>query len=255
MNEARLIQNGVVALIDGMGASSAWDATKEINPRLFVDYWSKFSEDIQESCKSDEFHQGLMAKIGVDTPALGLKARLFQDTIMIFSTEDSKYDPRRALVRLADLIMRDTSEWISDPLLPMAFRGVISHGSYWYSDFMVLGDAFLEAKKWYEQPRWLGICTTPTSTGLLDQTAGADREFQERFFLRYDVPLADNKVLPGYALPWPLHVREEDFLRYLNRWPKDPSVQEKVENTKKFFSWAKARARSTEDEPLCSGDT
>lgn len=243
-----MVQSGVIALMDGMGTSNAWEATRESNPRLFVDFWSKILLDLEGSCRSDEFHQGLMAQIGVDTPALGLKARLFQDTVVLFSTVELQCDPRRALIRLADLIIRNTSDWISDPVLPIAFRGVLGHGSYWYSDVMVLGDAFLEAKAWYEKPKWIGVCTTPTTTNLLEQTEGQDREFQEQFFLRYDVPLEAQELFPSYALPWPIHVREEDFLRFLARWPIAPSAHEKVDNTKKYFDFMKARRKESPEE-------
>lgn len=247
MNEARLVESGVVALLDGLGTTNAWGQTKKSNPQLFVDYWSKIFLDLEGSCRSDEFQQGLMAQIGVKTPVLGLRARLFQDTVIIFSTERLQCDLRRALWRLADLIIRDMSRWLSDPVLPLAFRGVVSHGSYWFSDVMVLGDPFLEAKAWYEEPNMAGVCTTPTTTTLLDQTTAEDRAFQDQFFFSYDVPLAEGKTLRSYVLPWPLQVQEEDFLRYLDRWPIGPSAQQKLENTKTFFSRVRATKHS-EDE-------
>jgi hypothetical protein len=113
------------------------------------------------------------------------------------------------------LTNRDDSWWminiLGEALIPLFLtaisrsiflRGALSVGKFYQSDNMVIGPAVKDAANYYNRPKWVGICTAPTASKVLDKEWGTMGMALD-IFGKYDIPIGESSSEQGWALLWP----------------------------------------------------
>lgn len=140
-------------------------------------------------------------------------------------------------------------------------RGAISIGKYAYDENTFLGPAITDAHAWSEEADWFGVILTPHCRIYLTYLFENDAErgkilenplffpmkYEDMIFVKYNVPLHNQKFKELFALSWPVHLLMEGeangksgsmmLAHYLlnNSIPK--GTESKYENSFNFLRW------------------
>lgn len=198
-------QNGIVAILDALGAASYSDAEVE----RFMQSRENVLRILNE--KIEVIHGSIESgRITTFT---------FNDTILLVlkceTHEPNLYD----IVSFSLLIGKFLVDSMQHGIL---FRGSISIGSFYMNESAntVMGQAVTDAAAWYDKADWIGIHATPHATIVIQQwieysTKKMDKPIHEKFpprifadivsdlMIDYDVPLNDVKTVRVKAVNWP----------------------------------------------------
>jgi hypothetical protein len=101
-------------------------------------------------------------------------------------------------------------------------RGAVSVGTFYRSDKMIIGPAVKDAADYYGKPKWIGICTAPTASNVLDNEWGT-MGTALGIFGKYCIPIDECRSEQGWALLWPKKDTERIAQRYIEEKIKCPS--------------------------------
>lgn len=225
-------QNGVVAILDALGAKNYTD--DEI--RLFLSSRERVLSLLNRQAEG----------LGTIQPS-ELGTFTFNDTIIVVLKTGQRSATLKKIATFAAVIRQFLVNSMANGLL---FRGAAAIGTFYLDDQRntVMGDAITDAAQWYEQSDWIGVHFTPHSFIELEAMLTASDDKKGWAFIPFDVPLRDRTVLHTFAINWPkiflverLRPWHDDIqprakvlqLLSLHRVPR--GVESKYYNTIKFF--------------------
>jgi len=149
-------QNGIVAILDALGASDYSDA----EVRAFVNSRDKIAVVL------DEY---LDEKSLIDPGQL--KTFQFNDTIVIALICESPQASLKQITSFSAVIRKYLVESMNNGLL---FRGAAAVGEFRANDETntIMGDAITDAAQWFEETDWAGVHYTPRSCLHIERLFG-----------------------------------------------------------------------------------
>ena len=181
-------ENGIVAILDALGAASYGDA--EI--RRFIDSRQVVLQLLNQKAE-DVFGEISAPMITTFT---------FNDTILIILRTGSE-EPRLKQISDFFTIMR---KFLVDSLAHrILFRGSIAIGTFYANDETntVMGQAVTDAAAWYDKAEWIGVHATPRATLVIQRWLERNDKSKGHVMLDYDVPLKRGAILRTKAVNWP----------------------------------------------------
>lgn len=181
-------KNGLVAILDALGASSF--THEEI--RMFI-----ASRENVLGLLSGKVEELLPDKDDVSIFT-------FNDTILIVMKtrgQITTLDNMKSFFRLLRKFMVDS---LKEGIL---FRGAVAEGTFYAKDETntVMGQAVTDAAAWYNKADWIGIHATPRTSLLISknlETAKIDNRYN--LIIDYDVPLKGGNKITATAVTWPM---------------------------------------------------
>jgi len=178
-------QNGLVAVLDALGASNYTD--QEI--RRFIRSREIVLELLNEK----------VGDLSLDSNAVSIFT--FNDTILIvLKTGDdvASLDDIRSFF----LLLR---KFIADSLNHrIMFRGAIAEGTFYANDETntVMGQAVTDAAAWYDKADWIGIHATPRTSLVISRSLDMAAVNKYNLIIDYDVPLRSGGTIHVKAVNW-----------------------------------------------------
>jgi hypothetical protein len=229
-------ENGVVAILDALGAASFTDdeIRRFINSRAVV-------LNLLTDKAVDVFGEISDKMITTFT---------FNDTILIcLRTGESKPNLRR----ISDFfsVMR---KFVVDSLAHgILFRGSIAIGTFHVDDDTntVMGEAVTDAAAWYDKADWIGVHATPSASLFIQWLLEREESAKEHVMLDYDVPLKGGGTVRTKVVNWPKvffvpgitpceagSKPKEKLLHFLSQQKVPLQTEGKFFNALKFFDHA-----------------
>lgn len=181
-------QNGIVAILDALGAASYSD----IEVKRFMESRSNVLQLL------DQKIEGVLGSID----ASRVTTFTFNDTILII-LKCGKNKPQLDDITSFFIILR---KFLVDSMEHrILFRGSISIGSFYVNDKTntVMGQAVTDAAAWYNKADWIGVHATPHASIMIDQWLEQEVETKGNLMLDYDVPIKDSKTIRVKVVNWP----------------------------------------------------
>lgn len=180
-------QNGIVAILDALGAASYSDDEVE----RFLESRSNVIQLLNRKIEG----------------VLGIKSDrvitfTFNDTILLI-LQCGQHQPNLSDITSFFTILR---KFLVDSMQHrILFRGSISIGSFHVNEKTntVMGQAVTDAAAWYDKADWIGVHATPHATIMIQRWLEHELETKSNLMLDYDVPLKDANTLRVKALNWP----------------------------------------------------
>ena len=185
MKSPRNHKNGLVAILDAMGAA-AYGAS-EIE-RFMA------SRDIVLQLA----HEKAEEMLDVDR----LNVFTFNDTIVFALAAGGTTVSIGEASAFFQLLRKFMIDSLQNKIL---FRGAISIGTF-YSDKdtnTIMGEAVTDAASWYAQADWVGIYATPRTTILLSGLLEDEKKKKEWVMVDYPVPMKDSSIRALKVVNWP----------------------------------------------------
>jgi hypothetical protein len=253
-------KSGVVVFLDALGA-------RTIDISFSADYLNKleeFKNEIVQTKKIIRTAEDAFDKNKAIWRPKRLKFRFFGDSVLITYAVNSERELKRVMLGVYFLICNFICLSLKMGIL---FRGALSVGKYLETKDVMLGPAITDAANWYDQPDFIGVMLTPSTTNLVksiyrlgSKTDQVDVESPHPSLLLYEVPISKRSVSRGseiqaYAVNWPglidLEYAPEDkkdrLLWFYNRvkaLPVPVGAETKYSNTEAFIKESiKAAAR------------
>jgi hypothetical protein len=228
-------ENGVVAILDALGAATYGEAEikRFIESRqIVIQLFNQKAGDI--------FGQIHLENITTFT---------FNDTIL-FILRTGDHVPH--LQQISDFF-RLMRKFLVDSLANrILFRGSIAIGKFYVDDETntVMGEAVTDAAAWYDKADWIGVHATPRASLIIQRKLEHHNDFKRTFLLDYDVPLNGGLILHTKAVNWPKVFfvdsitpcddgtkPREKLLSFLTAHPMPRGVENKFFNTIAFFDY------------------
>lgn len=181
-------QNGLIAILDALGAASYSDQEIETFLRSRENVMELLNEKIEE------FPDKIDRK--------DIEIFTFNDTILIAYKTNSRQPSLRQIDPFFHILRKFLVDSLSHKIL---FRGSVAIGTF-YVDCetnTVMGQAVTDAAAWYEKADWIGIHATPKATIVIQRWLERRSASKEHLMLDYDVPLKDGKSIRAKAVNWP----------------------------------------------------
>jgi len=229
-------QNGIVAILDALGAANYGDAEikRFINSRQIVlQLLNQKAEDV--------FGEIRASMITTFT---------FNDTVLIILRTG---DQEPSLQQISDFF-RIMRKFLVDSLEHrILFRGSIALGTFYSNDGTntVMGQAVTDAAAWYDKADWVGVHATPRATLVIQRWLEHEDKSKCNVMLDYAVPLKGGGVLRTKAVNWPKAFfvdsispcsdgaePKEKLLEFLAQHQVPWGVESKFYNTIAFFDYA-----------------
>src|SRR5713101_8165832 len=173
-------QNGIIAILDALGAANYGDA--EI--KRFIDSRQVVLELLNEKA----------VNVFGDISASMITTFTFNDTVLIILRTGTE-KPRLKQISDFFTIMR---KFLVDSLAHrILFRGSIAIGTFYANDATntVMGQAVTDAAAWYDKADWIGVHATPRTTLVIERWLEHNDRSKEHVMLDYDVPLKGGVVV------------------------------------------------------------
>lgn len=228
-------QQGIVAILDALGASSYSDA--EVNQ--FLRSRERVFERLEEY-------------IGEKTAVTSsqLKTFTFNDTVIIALVCGQQSPSLKQIGAFSAVLRKFLVESMNSGLL---FRGSAAIGEFRADDATntIMGDAVTDAAQWYEQTDWVGVHFTPRSFLKIEHFMEDTNDRKEWALLSYDVPVKGRAPLRTYAVNWPKLFKVDGqrpwedgapprtkLLEFLSRHKVPLGTEQKYIHTIAFFDFA-----------------
>lgn len=234
-------QQGIVAILDALGASSYSDA--EVN--TFLRSRERVFERLEEY---------LEEKTAITRNQL--KTFTFNDTVVIALVCGQKAPNLKEITAFSAVLRKFLVESMGSGLL---FRGAAAIGEFRADDGTntIMGDAVTDAAQWYEQTEWVGVHYTPRSFLKIERIMEDASDKKEWALLRCDVPVKSRAPLCTYAVNWPKLFKVEDqrpwddddppktkLLDLLARHKVPLGTEQKYMHTIAFFDFAMDKTKT-----------
>jgi hypothetical protein len=178
-------QQGIVAILDALGASSYSNAEIErfLNARALIIEALNSKADVE---------------LGEIRPQM-LVTFTFNDTIVIVLKSGNGGPTKRHVQAFYALLRKFMIDSLSHSIL---FRGAISVGTFYLEDETntVMGQAVTDAAAWYDKADWFGVHATPRTSLLIERLIG---KRSEHIIVEYPVPMKVRSPLRLKAVNWP----------------------------------------------------
>lgn len=184
-------ENGIVAILDALGAASYGDA--EI--KRFID-----SRQVVLQLLDQKAGDILGDILELEPPVI--TTFTFNDTILIILRTGAD-EPRLGGISDFFTIMR---KFLVDSLAhKILFRGSIAIGTFYVNEETntVMGQAVTDAAVWYDKADWVGVHATPRANLVIDRWLEREAATKRNVMLDYNVPLREGKLLRTKAVNWP----------------------------------------------------
>jgi hypothetical protein len=229
-------ENGIVAILDALGAANYEDA--EI--RRFMD--------------SRQVVLGLLNQKAEDL--LGdisqsmITTFTFNDTILIILTTGDTEPNLKQITNFFMIIRKFLVDSLKHKIL---FRGSIAVGTFYADDATstVMGQAVADAAAWYDRANWIGVQATPRTTLIIQRWLEHHRVTKDYAMLDYDVPLKMGGAVRTKVVNWPKvffvnsitpcergTIPREKLLEFLTQHQVPRGIEDKFYNTLAFFDSA-----------------
>jgi hypothetical protein len=180
-------QNGIVAILDALGAASYTDdeICKFLQSRAKVlELLGLKIEDMPDRISREE-----------------IEVFTFNDTVIIAYKTGSN-EPNLIQISTFFMILR---KFLVDSLSQgILFRGSVSIGTFYVDDKSntVMGQAVTDAAAWYDKADWIGIQATPLASIVIQRRLESDVVMKSHLMLDYDVPLKNGEKVRVKAVNW-----------------------------------------------------
>ncbi len=171
--------NGIVAILDALGAASYTDT--EID--RFIESRTVVLGQLNEKA------EGVLGEIRAEM----IKTFTFNDTVLVILNTGSE-DPTLRRISQFFMIMR---KFLVDSLAKrILFRGSIAIGTFYANDDTntVMGQAVTDAAAWYDKADWIGVHTTPRTNLVINRCLEHEETSKESVMLDYNVPLKNGQL-------------------------------------------------------------
>ena len=226
-------QNGIVAILDALGAASYSD------------------DNIQAFLNSRENVLRLL-----DRKIEGMSDRIERKDVAIFTFNDTILIAYKTAAKQPTLAQIDTfftllRKFLVDSLANrILFRGSVAIGTFYVDDSSntVMGQAVTDAAAWYDKADWIGIQATPKGTMVIQRWLEKHSKTKSHLMVNYDVPLKNGETICVKAVNWPKvffvnnltpcsqgEREREKLLQLLSEHPVPLGTEHKFQNTIAFF--------------------
>lgn len=218
-------QNGIVAILDALGASSFGDA--EI--KRFIDSRNFVLQALREKA------EGLFSHI--DPTAV--TTFTFNDTVLIILKLKNGPD-----LKDTESFFSMLRRFIADSLINnILFRGAVAIGNFYVNKATntVMGQAVTDAAAWYEQADWIGVHATPRTKLTIDCWLEEVKGQKNNVMVDWDVPLVNGQTLRTKAVNWPRvfllrgNTPRQQLLTLLSSYSEPKGTESKFIHTLAFF--------------------
>ena len=227
--------NGIVAILDALGAASYTDT--EID--RFIESRTVVLGQLNEKA------EGVLGEIRAEM----IKTFTFNDTVLVILNTGSE---NPALRRISQFFMIMRKFLVDSLEKRILFRGSIAIGTFYANDDTntVMGQAVTDAAAWYDKADWIGVHTTPRTTLVINRCLEQEAASKEHVMLDYPVPLKNGAAIRTKAVNWPkvffvesirpceAGAEKEKLLEFLTRHPVPWGTENKFSNTVAFFDHA-----------------
>jgi hypothetical protein len=228
-------ENGIVAILDALGAASY--GIDEINRfmdsrRIVLELLNEKAEDV----------------LGVSRAMV--TTFTFNDTILIILRTGSN-EPK--LKQITDFFMIIRKFLVDSLAHRILFRGSIAVGTFYADDdtSTVMGPAVTDAAAWYDKANWIGVQATPRTALVIERWLEHHKLAKAYAMLDYDVPLKLGGSVRTKVVNWPkvFFVEritpcegstepKEKLLEFLMQHQVPWGTEDKFYNTLAFFEYA-----------------
>lgn len=180
-------QNGIIAVLDALGAASYGDA----EVRRFMRSRDLVLQALNE--KAEELYGN------VDPEAV--TTFTFNDTVLIVlkSSDGPSLNDAGPFFSMLRKFIADS--FVNNIL----FRGSVSIGSFYVNNQTntVMGQAVTDAAAWYEQADWIGVHTTPRASLIIEGWLEGAKSRREHLLVDWEIPLHGGRTIQAKAVNWP----------------------------------------------------
>jgi hypothetical protein len=200
---------GIVVFIDVLGMKGMW---KRYKPIEIINKWKKVIGSFSRVLQEGYINAGYFFRILSDTIIITIPTELNQS----------------AIDGIFDLLRQPFIDSIKTGLL---LRGIVSHGDYYLSQYLIIGPAVNEAASYHDQLNWIGIALSPKVP--IGNTVN-----NSAVYYNY-IPLKDRHY-QGIALNWPKFDSNGECNQILRNehFKADASSKIKYDNTFSFYNYA-----------------
>jgi hypothetical protein len=181
-------ENGVIAILDALGAASFEDAEIErfIESReIVLNLLNQKAEDILGEIRASM-----------------ITTFTFNDTILIVLRTGSEKPRWKHISSFFTILRKFLVDSMAHGIL---FRGSIAIGTFYVNNETntVMGQAVTDAAAWYDKADWVGVHTTPRATLVIQRWLEHNDGTKRQVMLDYDVPLKQGMSVRTKAVNWP----------------------------------------------------
>jgi hypothetical protein len=239
-------ENGIIAILDALGAASYGDA--EI--KRFIDSRQVVLQLLNQ--KAEDVFGEIRAPM--------IMTFTFNDTVLIILRTGAE-EPRLKQISDFFTIMR---KFLVDSLAHrILFRGSIAIGTFYANEETntVMGQAVTDAAAWYDKADWIGVHATPRATLVIQRWLEHNEKSKGHVMLDYDVPLKQGAIVRTKAVNWPkvffvdsispcegATKPKEKLLEFLTQHQVPWGTEHKFHNTIAFFDHAVKHIKKQERE-------
>jgi len=229
-------QNGIVAILDALGAATYTD------------------EEVEQFLKSREIALNSMvpkiADVGHRIDAKQLEFFTFNDTILIFLKTGETPPSLEEIFAFVGILRTFLVKSLENHI---PFRGTWAIGTF-YADSpsnTVMGQAITDAAAWYDKADWIGIHATPRTSLIVQRWMEKSSNPRKHLMPGYQIPLKGGAFVNAKAVNWPKiflmpnatpcksgQKPREKLLELLSAHPVPIGTEGKYANAVKFFDFA-----------------
>jgi hypothetical protein len=208
---------GIVAFIDVLGMKRMSERYKLAQ---IVNKWKKVIGSFRNVLQEGSLNAGYFF-------------RVLSDTIIITKpTELNQY----AINETFNLLLQPFIHSIKTGI-PFLLRGILSHGDYYLSQYLIIGPAVNEAASYHDQLNWIGIALSPKVP--IGNTVNNSVVYYNYIPLKdRHIPLKDRHYR-GIALNWPKFDLNRECNKILQKehFKADALSKKKYVNTFSFYDY------------------
>lgn len=227
-------QNGVVAVLDALGASSFGD--KEI--RRFMK-----SRDFVLNALKGKAEGSLFGQINQKS----VTTFTFNDTVLIVLKSNINGPQLKDVESFFSMLRRFIADSLVNNIL---FRGSVAIGTFYVNNKTntVMGQAVTDAAAWFTQADWIGVHATPHTSLIMEGWIERSGVRKNNLVVDWDVPLVNGHTLRSKTVNWPRvfllpnsplcqegETPRQRLLTLLSKHPQPRGVESKYSNTVAFF--------------------
>lgn len=181
-------ENGIVAILDALGASNYEDT--EI--KRFMDSRQIVLQLLNQ--KAEDVLGEIRAQM--------ITTFTFNDTILIILRTGNREPSLRQISAFFMILRKFLVDSLAHRIL---FRGSVAIGTFYVDEETntVMGQAVTDAAAWYDKANWIGVHATPKANLVIERWLEHESATKGNVMLVYDVPLNDGKILRTRAVNWP----------------------------------------------------
>lgn len=236
MTTALRYENGIIAILDALGAATYSDVEikRFLRSReIVIELLNQQAEDVLP-----------------DVTEHMITTFTFNDTVLIILKTQTSEPSLKDISKFFTIMRKFLVDSLQHRIL---FRGSISIGSFYVNESTntVMGEAVIDAAAWYDKAEWIGVHATPKATMLIQRQLERFQSSRPHLFVDYDVPLKRAERIKAIAVNWPKvffadlispcasdETPREKLLEFLTQHRVPKGTEQKFFNTLQFYDVA-----------------